>query len=104
MFDKKRAKKFYKEMLKDMMEIKKILEKTDEYDGVDKGFVIVPKKKDSKKISYYLADFATNDNYNLQIFDVQKSIDGSEATLYIIDNDNKEPAKIISLNNYRKWI
>ena len=90
MFERRKAIIFYKRLLDDLIETKEALEDTDDYEDFDIGHLIVPCKDTNKKITQYLSEFASSDNYNFNRYDVQDAFDGSRSILYTIDNETDE--------------
>lgn len=99
MFDKKKAKKYYEELVYDLKRMKRIYEKKEDFDGVYTGSIVLDIKKTSNKISDYLQSFAYHDNYNFKEADVLNISDGKKYKLYSIDNISDE--KIIRLSKYK---
>lgn len=99
MFDKKKAKKYYEELVYDLKRMKKIYEKKEDYDGTYTGSIVLDIKKTSKKIVDYLQAFAEHDDYNFKEADVLNVSNGKRYKLYSIGNIKDE--KIISLNKYK---
>ncbi len=99
MFDRVRAISIYRNLLSNLYETKKLLENRDDYDGIDRGFIII--RKNNKKIVDYLEVFAAVDNYNLKSLEVSKE-NGEKAVLLTIDNEKKSSDKVLKLGDCRK--
>lgn len=101
MFDRRKAYIIYNELLDDLIESKKKLQDSNNYDYyIDSGIVIVSKKYSTEKVISYLKKFASNDNYNLTICDVSNSNTGKNLVLFSIDNEPKDlKVKRIGENN-----
>lgn len=90
MFEKRRAISIYKQLLKDLEKVKRIMKNAEEYDGFDRGYAIVSKKYVNDKLNHYLQKLADKDGYNFNAHDTMNVVDGNISTMYIIDNESEE--------------
>ena len=90
MFEKRRAISIYKQLLKDLEEVKRVMENSEKYDGFDRGYAIVSRKYVNDKLNHYLQELAAKDGYNFNVHDTMNVVDGSKSTMYIIDNESEE--------------
>ena len=90
MLSRLKAIQLYKEMLRDLEEIKRARMHLGDYDGIDLGSVIVTKDRTNSKLSELLAKKAKADGYNFFESPVQSIVDGSIATIFKIDNEPEE--------------
>ena len=90
MFDRVKAIKYYKAMLRDLEEMKKSRMRVGDYDGIDLGSVVVLDDHTDSKLASLLAKKAEADGYNFVASPVQSVVDGSIATIFKIDNEPEE--------------